>query len=104
MSLTAIREVQQAQEKAEAFVAEKTAEARALLSDAESRGRDSLAAARGKAQDEHAKLMLQADEEAERDAQDVAERSRQSCEKLKAEVRGKIPQAVDLVVGRIVSS
>ena len=103
MSLEAIAAVEKAEAEAMRIKADAAAEAKRILAGAEAAGREAIEAARRKADEELKKLGVQAEEKA---AADVAELQRATEDRkgaLRAGAEGRLEEAADKIVERIVN-
>ena len=102
MALEAIQTVTQAEAKARADREAAAAQVKQRLSDAQREAKQTVEAARQKANEEARKMMAEAEEKAAQLTRQELERAGADCEVLKQNARGRLEQAAQLIVGRVV--
>lgn len=103
MSLEAVQKVTETEQRARERRAEAAEGARRLVLDAEKAGRERLNAARLEAETKAREMLAAAEESAAKRTETVLEETRRSCDALKKEAEGKLPDAAALIVRRVVS-
>lgn len=103
MPLDALNAVMNAEKNADARLAAAAAEARKLLAEAEAEGRQILLAAEAKAEEAVEALMVESQRRSVEATGHVSTRTAQECETLRRAAHDRIPDAVRLVVERIVN-
>ena len=102
MALEAIQAVTQAETKAKADREAAAAQARQRLVDAQREARQNVEQARQQAQAEDRKMMAQAEERAGQLTREELDCAAKDCEAMKQNARGRLEQAVQLIVERVV--
>ena len=102
MSLNAIQKVTEAEQSAQAGKAEAIAAAKKLVADAQRAGDALVEQARAKAEAENKALLRQAEERAAKAAEATLEQARQEAQAMCRAAEGRLDQAADLIVGRVV--
>ena len=77
-------------------------EAIQTVTQAEAKAKQTVEAARQKANEEARKMMAEAEEKAAQLTRQELERAGADCEVLKQNARGRLEQAAQLIVGRVV--
>lgn len=104
MTMEAIRAVTAVEEKGRAEKAEAEARVRQAVAEAEREGQSLLQKARREGA-EHGRAMLKAAEErAAKAAEETAARARQESDALCSAAKGRLNEAADMIVGRVVKS
>lgn len=104
MSLEAIEAIREAEERAKKIKADAVLQAKREAAEAEAAGRAVVEAARKKAVEELATLNAKADEKAKADAMELAANAENRKASLRVRAEGRLEQAAELIVERIVSS
>jgi V/A-type H+-transporting ATPase subunit G/H len=102
MSLEAIKLVAEAERYAQDIRTDTQAQIRKIKADGERDGRERLELAIGKATEETKRLMLEAEEKADKHSRKILEQSKKECETLKEKAADRLDKAVNLIVERIV--
>ena len=102
MALEAIQTVTQAEARAKADREAAAAQAKQRLTDAQREAKQTVEQARQKAREEARQMMAQAEEKAAQATREALEQAGQDCEALKQSARGRLEQAAQLIVGRVV--
>lgn len=104
MSLEAIKQVTETEEKAKNDLAEAQAGAKRILADATREGEAKLAAALAAAEGEAKAEMERAEARGAEHAKKVEAETQSACTALKAQAEGRLSKAVDFIVERVVKS
>jgi V/A-type H+-transporting ATPase subunit G/H len=104
MSLDAIKQVTQAETETKQRKADAAAAAKKLVADAEDAGKQTVRDARAKAEAEVKQQMAQAEARAAERAAGIVKQGKQECDALRNTAQGRLEQAADLIVRRVVSS
>lgn len=102
MALEAIQTVTQAEARAKADREAAAAQAKQRLTDAQREAKQTVEQVRQKAREEARQMMAQAEEKAAQATREALEQAGQDCEALKQSARGRLEQAAQLIVGRVV--
>lgn len=102
MSLEAIKQVTESEEKARAALAQAQADAKRMVADARREGEARVAAALEQAEVQVKAGMEQAEARAVEHAAQVGAESRKTCDALKAKAEQRLSQAADLIMERVV--
>lgn len=102
MSLEALKQVTESEERAKAAKAAAQAKAKVLVETAQREGETQLDAAVRRAQDQVKELLTQAEVHGQETTKTVLARYEKDCEVLKAKAGEKLPQAAQLIVGKVV--
>lgn len=103
MSLEAIKKVNETEQGAQARKAEAAANAKKLTADAEKAGRERLEAQRAKAESDAREAMARAEAKAAAHSEEALAAARKECEALRKSARGRLDQAAELIVRRVVN-
>ncbi len=103
MASDALNTVMNAEKNADARLAAAAAEARKLLAEAEAEGRQILLAAEAKAEETVDALMEESRQRSVEAAGQVSVRTALECQTLRSAAHDRIPDAVRMVVERIVN-
>ena len=103
MSLEAIKEISDAEEKARISKVEAAVISKKLLSEAEEEGRRSVDDARRKAEDEIHDLKLKVEEKVASDAKELARKTENQKASMLVKAESRMDMAVSLVTERIVN-
>jgi vacuolar-type H+-ATPase subunit H len=104
MSLDAIKQVTQAEAQTKQRKADAAAAARKLVADAQDTGKQAVQNARAKAEAKVKENMAQAEARAAQRAAGIVKQGEQECDALRNTAQGRLEQAADLIVRRVVSS
>ena len=104
MSLAAIREISEAEEKARTAKAEAAALSKKLIAEAEENGSLSVNDAIKKAEEEIRDLKHRAEEKAGEDAKELARKTENRKASMLVKAESRMDKAVSLVIERIVNS
>ena len=104
MSLEAMKDISEAEEKAKTIRAEAAADVKRMLAEAEAAGKAAVAAAEKKAAGELATLSKKADEKAVESAKTLASENDEVKDRLRPQAEANMDRAVSLIVERIVNS
>ncbi|MCD7918400.1 MAG: putative porin [Clostridiales bacterium] len=104
MSLEAVKQVTEAEERAKARKAEAQQEAKKLASDAEKAGQATVQQARQAAGDAVAELMAQAEQWAGVRTNQIIRETEGACDQLRAQAQQRLEQAASLIVERVVNA
>ncbi len=104
MSLEAVKQVTDAEQRAKTRKAEAVQEARKLVANAERSGQDAVEQARQSAQLQVEQLMEQADRNAAAHTAAVIREAEGQCDELRAQAQKRLAQAASLIVGKVVGS
>ncbi len=104
MSLDAIKQVTLAEAETKQRKADALAAAKKLVAEAEQSGKEALRAAKAAAEANAKELMAQAEQRAVGRAEEAAKQSQQACADLRSTAEGRLDQAAELIVRRVVSS
>ena len=104
MSLEAMKDISEAEEKAKTIRAEAAADVKRMLAEAEAAGKAAVAAAEKKAAGELATLSKKADEKAVESAKTLASENGEVKDRLRAQAEANMDRAVSLIVERNVNS
>ena len=74
-----------------------------MVSDAEKAGRALVEQARAQAEAQAKEAMAQAESRAARRTEEILAEKRSDCDALRSAARERLPAAVELIVGRVVS-
>ncbi len=102
--MEAIRKVTEIEEKGRAEKAEAEARVKKALADAEREGEALLRKARGDAAERNKTLLRQAEERAASAAAKIAADAEKESNQLRAAAKGRLDEAADYIVGRVVKS
>ncbi len=103
MSLEAMKKITEAEQDTQSRRAGAAAEAKKLVSDAEKAGRALVEQARAQAEAQAKEAMAQAESRAARRTEEILAEKRSDCDALRSAARERLPAAVELIVGRVVS-
>ncbi len=103
MALEAIQEVQQAEANAKAGREAAAAQAKQKLLDARKEARQIVDQARQRAEAQVREKMAQAEAEAEQETQKVLAEAERDCEALRQNARGRLEQASQVIVEKVVN-
>lgn len=103
MSLEAMKKITEAEQDTQSRRAGAAAEAKKLVSDAEKAGRALVEQARTQAEAQAKEAMVQAEARAACRTEEILAQQREACSALQAKARARLPAAVELIVGRVVS-
>ena len=101
MALEAIQTVTQAEAKAKADREAAVVQAKQKVADAQREAKQAVEQARQQAREEARRMMAEAEDKAANLTQEL-ERAKQDCETLKQNARGRLEEAAQLIVGRVV--
>ncbi|MCD8368711.1 MAG: hypothetical protein LUC48_11985 [Clostridiales bacterium] len=104
MSLEAVKQVTEAEERAKARKAEAQQEAKKLAADAEKAGQATVQRARQAAGDAVAELMTQAEQWAGVRTDQIIREAEGACDQLRAQAQQRLEQAASLIVERVVNA
>ena len=104
MSLEAIKQVSDAQAKAESELSALSAEGRKIVSDAAAAGHEKLETVRRECAANAASLMDAARKDADRKTGEVLAAADKECAALSAAAEKRLPDAVRIIVGRVVNA
>ncbi len=102
MSLDALKQVTESEERAKAAKAAAQAKAKVLVETAQREGEALLDSAVRQAQDQVRELLAQAEAHGQETTKTVLARYENDCAELKAKAGEKLPQAAQLVGGKVV--
>lgn len=102
MALEAIQTVTQAEAKAKADREAAVAQTKQRLAEAQREAKQIVEQARQQAREEARQMMAQAEEKAAQATKAELEQAGQDCETLKRNARGRLEEAAQLIVGRVV--
>lgn len=103
MALEAIQAVTAAETQAKSDREVAAAQAKQLLADAQREARQTVEQARQQAQAQARQMMAQAEDKAAGLTRQVLEQASQDCEKLKQDARGRLDEAAQLIVEKVVN-
>jgi len=103
MALEAIQEVQQAEANAKAGREAAAAQAKQKLLDARKEARQLVDQARQRAEAQVREKMAQAEAEAEQETRKVLAEAERDCETLRQNARGRLEQASQVIVEKVVN-
>lgn len=103
MSLEAIKEISEAEEKSRVAKAEALAHSKKLISEAEENGKRSITTAVGKAEEEMRELRRMTDEKAATDAKELFRKTENRKASMLVKAESRMDKAVSLVTERIVN-
>ncbi|NLF34362.1 MAG: hypothetical protein GX585_00175 [Clostridiales bacterium] len=103
MPIEEIKRVTEAEKTAQERKSEAVLRTKKLIGDAERAGQAHLAAVRAEAQAQAKGFMAEAEAEAAKRAAAIAEETQAACDRLRAAAEQKLPEAAELIVGRVVS-
>ena len=104
MSLAAIETIRQAEEAAERARAETRAEGQKRVAEAEREGRALLENGKTQAAAESARMMGEAEQQAEKRRQEILAAAGEDCRSLAAAADANMAKAVEMIVRRVVES
>lgn len=104
MSLEAIREIQSVEETMDAARAEARAKAQRVVAEAEREGRALLENGKTQAAAESARMMGEAEQQAEKRRQEILAAAGEDCRSLAAAADANMAKAVEMIVRRVVES
>lgn len=104
MSLEAIKQVTEAELTHKQRKAEAQAEAKRTVAEAERAGKARLAEARAQAEAQVRAFMKQAEETAAKHAAQVNGETQKTCDALRSKAEGRLAQAAESIVRRVVKS
>ena len=104
MAMESIRKVVAVEEKGRADKAEAEARVKRALAEAEHEGQAQLQKARRDAAENGRELLKRAEERAATAAEEIAERARSESDALRDAAKGRMEQAAEMIVGRVVKS
>ena len=104
MSLEAIREIQSVEETMDAARAEARAKAQRVVAEAEREGRALLENGKTQAAAESARMMGEAEQQAEKRRQEILAAAGEDCRSLAAAADDNMAKAVEMIVRRVVES
>ena len=104
MSLEAIKEISEAEERARIAKAEAAALSKKLIAEAEVNGKLAIDAAVSKAQEEIQDLRHKAEEKASSDAKELSRKTENRKAAMLSKAESRMDEAVLLVIERIVNS
>ena len=99
----AIQEVTQAESQAKARCEAAAIQSRQKLADAQKQARGILEQARQQAQAKTREMMAQAEQRAAEETRQVLAQAEQDCEAMKQQARGRLDQAAQLIVEKVVN-
>ena len=102
MALEAIQTVTQAESKAKADREAAAAQVKQRLADAQREARQIVDEARQQAGGEARRMMSEAEEKAAQLTREELKKAAADCETLKRNARGRLEEAAQLIVGRVV--
>lgn len=104
MSLEAIRQVTQAESAAKQRKADAADSAKKIISDAHLAGEEVLRSTAAAADTQVKQIMMQAEERADRRAEELASQSKADCAALCSAAETKLDDAAVLIIKRVVNS
>ena len=104
MSLEAIKQVTEAEQAHKQRRAEAQAEAKRTVAEAERAGKARLAEARAQAEAKAREFMKAAEETAAKHAAEVTAQTRKTCDTLRAKAEGRLADAAESIVRRVVKN
>lgn len=104
MSLEAVKQVTDAEQRAKVRKAQAAQDARRLVAEAEKAGQQAVAQAKQKAQLQITELMEQAERNAAAHTAAVVKETEGQCEELRAEAQRRLEKAASLIVGKVVDA
>ena len=104
MTMEAIEKVAAVEEKGRADKADAEARVKQAIAEAEHEGQAQLQKARRDAAEYGRELLKRAEERAAETAREIAERARGESDALRAAAKGRMEQAAEMIVGRVVKS
>lgn len=104
MSMDAIKQVAESEEKAREIRSAAQAQAQALVDQATKEGQTVLAEARKAAQTQAKELLAQVENQGEEISRTALSQFEKDCEALKAKAGERLDKAAELIVGRVVRS
>ncbi len=104
MSIDAIKQVTDTEEQAKVLVAQAQAQAKALVDQARKAGEVQLAEARKAAQAQARERLAQAEAAGAQRTQAALAEYETDCQALKERAQARLPQAAQLIVGKVVRS
>ena len=102
MSLDAIQKITGAEQTAQARKAEAAAAAKKLVTDAQREGEALIAKARADAEAHNKSLLQQAEQRAAQAAEEIMANAARDAEAMCSAAQGKLEQAADLIVEKVV--
>ena len=102
MALEAIQTVTQAEAKAKADRESAAAQAKQRLADAQREAKQTVEQARQQAREETRRMMAEAEDKAAQLTREELDRAAADCDTLKQDARGRLEEAAQLIVGRVV--
>lgn len=102
MALEAIQTVTQAEAKAKADRESAAAQAKQRLADAQREAKQTVEQARQQAREEARRMMAEAEDKAAQLTREELDRAAADCDTLKQDARGRLEEAAQLIVGRVV--
>lgn len=104
MSLEAVKTVTLAEQKAKEHKAQAAADARRLVAQAEKAGAQTVADAQARGRSESAGELTRAETRAAEHLAQVIRDTERTCDELRAHAQGRLEQAADLIVRRVVDA
>lgn len=104
MSIDVIVSIKQTESEAQEIIKESLAQARKLIDEAELESKKLIQQAEKEADEEYQNIISKAEKSAYDEATVFMEKVVKECEGIKAEARGKISEAVNLILERIVKT
>lgn len=103
MSLDVIAKVEDAEKQAQLRLVQAQESAKTIIADAEHAGQELLRQTRSKANEEGARLQREAEARAEQRSTELMAQARRESEALREAAAGKMAEAADFIVGKVVS-
>ena len=104
MSLDAMKQVTEAEQRTRDQKAEAAAQAKRTVAEAERAGKARLAEARAQAEAQVRDFMTQAEQKASKHADEVMAETGKACGALREKAEGRMAEAAALIVRRVVNS
>ncbi|MBE6909337.1 MAG: hypothetical protein E7474_07165 [Ruminococcaceae bacterium] len=104
MTMEAIEQITELENRSRAEKADAEARVKQALSEAEREGQAQLQKARHEASDHGKELLRQAEERAAKAAEEIAKRAEAESDALRKAARGRLDEAAEMIVGRVVNS
>lgn len=103
MDMDAIKEIRQAEQRAEEIKKQAMEKARDILRIAEEEGNLFVVEVTQQAQQEKQQFMHQAEEEAKKEIEILNQKAEEECKKIRQMAQTKLDEAISLVMGKVVN-
>lgn len=102
MSIDIIRSIKQAESEAEQIIRQSAVQARQIAAEAQEQSYKLVEQSEVEAEEQSKKIINEAEKSVQEETGKIMEKVLRECADIKEQARGKIQDAVDMILGRIV--